>query len=84
VVVGIDVHRERVREPRHRMRRLQHLADVERMMIRIVVVQAIRGGEERFAQHRVVGEVLYFGKMVEARVETSHGLTENRELVGLG
>ena len=46
VVVGVDPHRERVGEPRDRVRRLQHLAGVERMEVGIVVVQAIGDFEE--------------------------------------
>ena len=43
VIIWIDPHRQRVGEPRHRMRRFQHLPGVERMKIRIVIAQP-RGG----------------------------------------
>jgi hypothetical protein len=38
----VDPHRERVGEARDRMRRLQHLARVLRMEVRIVVAQPFR------------------------------------------
>ena len=43
VVVGVDPHRERVRGARDRVRRLQHLAGVERMEVGIVVAKTFGG-----------------------------------------
>src|SRR5579863_2750340 len=45
VIVGIDEHRESIGEARDRMRRLKHLAGVERVEIGIVVLKA--GGRFR-------------------------------------
>ncbi len=42
VVVRVEPHGERVREPRHRVRRLEHLAGVERMEVRVVVLEPRR------------------------------------------
>ena len=42
VVVRVEEHRQRVGEPGDRMRRLEHLPDIERMMIRVVVLQSLR------------------------------------------
>ena len=42
VVVGIDGHGQRVGGARHRMRRLEHLAGIERMEVGVVVAQPAR------------------------------------------
>ena len=47
VVVGIDLHGQRIGGARHRMRRLEHLPGIERMEVGIVVAQAARS----FRQH---------------------------------
>ena len=43
VIVGIDPHRQRIGQPRHRMRRLKHLSRIQGMKVRIVVVQPLSG-----------------------------------------
>ncbi len=53
MVVGIHVHGERVGQPRHRVRRLEHLAEVERMLVGVVVLQSRRGGVEHRGNARV-------------------------------
>ena len=57
VVVGVDPRRQRVREPRHRVRRLQHLTGVERMEVREVVVQSRRDLEQHVADRRGAGRI---------------------------
>ena len=49
VVVRVDPHRERVGEARDRMRRLQHLAGVLRVEVRVVVAHAVRDFEQDLA-----------------------------------
>ena len=44
VVVGIDLHGQRIGGPRHRMRRLEHLPGIERMEVGVVVTQPARRG----------------------------------------
>jgi len=48
MIVGIDPLRQRISQTGHRMRRFQHLPGIERMKIRIVVLQALGGGREGF------------------------------------
>ena len=50
VIVGIDPHRQGIGEPRHRMRRLEHLSGVQWMKIRIVVVKALGCGVQHFRE----------------------------------
>ena len=42
MVIGVDPHGQRVSQPRHRVRRFQHLSGVQRMKVRIVVLQPFR------------------------------------------
>ena len=42
VIVGIDLHGQGIRRPRHRMRRFQHLPGIQGMEIRIVIAQPVR------------------------------------------
>src|SRR6185312_1194582 len=71
MVVGIDRHRQCIRRARDGMRRLQHLARIQRMAVGIVIAQARR----RFLQDRrraVIKRSLRRGwKMREPRIETA-------------
>ena len=75
------MHRERVREPRDRMRRLQHLADVERMMIRVVVAHAFGRGEERCAHGVVIEPGIERRQIGESGVEFFQRLGQQRQRV---
>jgi hypothetical protein len=48
MVVGIEFHGERIGQARHRVRRLEHLPDVERMLIGEIVAEPIRRRCEHF------------------------------------
>ncbi len=65
VIIGINVHRQRIRQPRHGMRRLQHLARIQRMEVRVVVLQAFRGPRKHFADALAARHVL--GKLWQLR-----------------
>ena len=49
VVVGIDVHGQRIGRARQRMRRLEHLPGIERMEVGIVVSQPMGHGGQNLA-----------------------------------
>src|SRR5882724_4321943 len=48
VIVWIDVHGQRICQPRHGMRWFQHLSCIERMKIGIVVLQFLRKRDQHF------------------------------------
>src|SRR5580704_16728147 len=70
VIVGIDEHRQRVGEARDGMRRLEHLAGVERVKVGVVVLEA--GGEfvQYLARPRSTGNLrVECGKTRETSIE---------------
>ena len=69
VVVGIEAHGQRVSGRCHRMRRLEHLAHVERMVIGEVVVEAICRLEQDGAERGVVRGGRGWREVREARFE---------------
>ncbi len=78
VVVGVQPHREGVGEPRGRVRRLEHLAGVERVEVRIVVLEPIG---DLFEQARDLGAAGDPGfrrrKLLEAFGEPRDGGAQN-------
>ena len=52
MIVGVDPHREQVRQPRDRVRRLQHLAGIQWMRIGVVVAETRRDRAQHVDQVR--------------------------------
>jgi len=72
VIIGIDPLRQRIRQPRHRMRRFQHLPGIQWMKIRIVILQALRSCRESFRNAIGTGNLpLKFRKRGKSRVPAS-------------
>src|SRR6185295_17025552 len=83
VVVRVHPHRERGGEARNRVRGLEHLARVERMEIREVVLHA-RGDlvEDARERRRIRGRRLA-GKMREAALEALERGAQQLQRIGL-
>ena len=85
VVVRVQPHRERVGQPRHGVRRLQHLARVERMEVRVVVLEARRGLLEHARDFRSPRDPRARGRQpLEALRESLDGRAENASRLGGG
>src|SRR5882672_3307220 len=78
MVVRVDVHRQRIRNPCDRMRRLQHLPRIQRMKIRKIVLKLLGGGTEHLREPlRVKWPRLKLGQVLKTGVELFQRLGEN-------
>src|ERR1051326_2186492 len=78
VIVRVDIHRQRIGQPRHRMWWLQHLSRIHGMEIRVVVSQFFRQGQQHFfdsfAAGIIRGEIRQFHK---TRIQLFQGAGKN-------
>lgn len=79
VVVGVEPERQGVGQARRRMRRFLHVAEVERVMVGVVVAQSFGGCQQRGAQRGGVDLRGGVGQVGEARFQRRQRLIQQRQ-----
>ncbi len=79
MVIRIQEHRHRIRESSHGMRRFEHLSDIERMRIGIVIPHPFRDLHQYLADRASVGRRGAVRKAGESLLQGPEHLAEERD-----